>query len=197
MVMVSRFCCLEDAQGHIQAWRNLIQFQKLRSLIYVHHHSHWRNSSAENSSPALLWLVSGPEEPPAFPTSQLTLPAGEPTTVGQSAYEKGSARVQRASHTTDPAPTSVISCPGMCAVTREQSGGDPHKPFPPGHTQILYRIKAWSPCLGANCALACSIQQGLSCRHLWGKFSIPSCQLIGKFNISVLVALIHSCMSLF
>lgn len=39
-----------------------------------------------NSSSALLWLLSEPEESPVLPTRQLTLPAGEPATVGQSGY---------------------------------------------------------------------------------------------------------------
>lgn len=41
-----------------------------------------------NSSHALLWSLSEPEESPVFPTRQLTLPAGEPATVGQSGYKK-------------------------------------------------------------------------------------------------------------
>lgn len=41
-----------------------------------------------NPSHALLWLLSEPEESPVLPPRQLTLPAGEPTTVGQSGYEK-------------------------------------------------------------------------------------------------------------
>lgn len=91
VVMVSRFCCLEDAQGHIQTWRNLnynFRCLKLRSLIYVHHHSHWRNNSAEqfftcsSMVGVRTWRITSGANQAINPSCWRT------STVWQSAHEK-------------------------------------------------------------------------------------------------------------
>lgn len=79
----------------------------------------WRTASAANQ------------------TGKLALPVGELLITGQSGKKKSSARWQRGSHITAPAPVGfrVINCPGIYTVTRKQPDSD-LGPSPQGHVHL-------------------------------------------------------------
>lgn len=115
---------------------------KLRSSIYVHHHSHWRNNSAEQffmcSSMVIIrtWRITSFANQAINPFCW-----GTNHRVTIWLWKKGSAEckglhTQLSLHP----PGSVWSTPLECLRLPGNSVRAihilPHKPFPPGHTRI-------------------------------------------------------------
>lgn len=123
---------------------------KLRSLIYAPHHSHWRNNSAEQSftcsSMAVVraWRITSVATQAINPSCWRTYHSG---TIWL--WKKGSAECKgvHAKLSLHP-PGWVWSAPLECVQLPGSSLRGihvlPHKPFPPGPSQISgsYRTKA-------------------------------------------------------